>query len=657
MIMRIEQLIIENFKGCKQASFSFGDETDIKGKNATGKSTVADAFFWLLFNTDSHGNAPGSDKFREKPLDEDGAERHHLDTMVEARCTLDGQPFNLKRVQRENWPTRRGSKDAVYQGNSSTYWINDVETGAKDYAARINGIANGDLFALVAKLGAFNALDMKKKRTILLSMAGADVDDDLLAKEEYRSIAEEARTRGVSVDDLRKVLTDQKKRINQELTIIPAKIDEVNHMMPEYTEQEMNDAEYYVKETEADIEKCRQLIVDEQTGNGSAASAMNAYLDAEQELISVKRRINDDHAAARRRLEDDKRSANSKVTSAAQAQKAAANVAANAWVMQGDAQKALEDARNEYRAIFARAYTPPEKPSVCPTCGQPITDAHWAKSLEADRKAFEAKKKADQDAVSAKGKEYKGKYEEASKAAENAQKALEEADKALQEAQALLAQTSDLLSAFPLSPAYDDPQIPELEQRIAELKEKKDADPDVHIQALRKQIEDLTARNERAKATLSKRARKAECEQRIAELTEEQSKLGQKKADIENMIYAIERFVTERCRMLENSINDQFPTVRWKLFDQLINGSINDVCECLVPSDNALVSYSGTNTAAKVNADIEIIGVLSKHYDIIAPVFVDNAESVNYISKPEGQLITLSVTTDDELRVETKEAA
>lgn len=356
---------------------------------------------------------------------------------------------------------------------------------------------------------------------------------------------------------------------------------------------------------------CKQMILDEQAGKGNSASAINEYLNAEQELISMKRRITDEHSSKRRVLEQERRSAASQLDMAKNAQATAAKVAANAWVQLGDAQEQLENARNEYRAIYGRKYVPSPRPNHCPTCGQPITDEHWEKTLKAEQEAFEAKKKADQEAVSAKGKECRGKYEEATTAADKAKEALEESDKAVAEATDYFNLTSDRLSAFPASPSFDDPALAELEAKIADLKVKKDAAPDEHVAALRKQIEDLTARNEKAKATLAKKEHKEECQKQIDELKGEQERLGQKKAEIEDMIYTIERFIMDRCRMLESSINDKFPTVRWKLFDQQINGALSDCCECMIPNEDSLMSYSGTNTAAKVNADIEIIGVLS----------------------------------------------
>ena len=103
--------------------------------------------------------------------------------------------------------------------------------------------------------------------------------------------------------------------------------------------------------------------------------------------------------------------------------------------------------------------------------------------------------------------------------------------------------------------------------------------------------------------------------------------------------------------MLEENINGKFPTVRWKLFDRQINGGIIDTCVCMIPCESGLVSYECANTAAQVNADIEIVNVLSKAYDLSVPLFVDNSERVNQLADTDSQLITLSVSNDQQLKI------
>lgn len=662
MNLFLQRLSIENFKGIKSAAYDFGDVTHIFGQNATGKSSLVDAFCWLLFNKDSHGNAPGSDKFREKPLDDEGREIHYLDTTVQADFILDGQPFVLKRTQRENWVKKRGSAEATYQGNNSTYWINSVETKSSDFAARVNGIANGDVFLLITTLGAFNAMEWKKRRAMLVSMCGIDVDAELLSRPEYAAINEELSKINVSVDDLRKVLSDRKRDIAKELTTVPARIDEARRMRPEYTENDMREAEFNIRDAQNDLDRCDALIAQINAGSdGGSANINSQILAAESEVISIKRRLSDEYEAGKRRLQSAVEDATRRMKSAMQTQRSASILAADAKTKSSDSSKALVAMREEYKAVHAQTFTHPEVQTVCPTCGQDIPQEKVEETIAAARTAFEAERAARLAEINRRGQELKKQdaaYKEADTAAAAALEqadadfvaATEERDKAQQE-----------LSNYPVLPDYDEnPAVKEAMERLHALRRQKSETPDEKLRQLESRREDLKARIDRAKAVLTKKETAAQVDKRIAELEQLQADLGQRRADAEVLLYDVERFITDRCALLEESINDRFPTIRWKLFDRQINGAIVDCCECMIPGSNALVSYGGTNTAASVNADIEIIGVLSKHYGITAPVFVDNAERVNYVAKPAGQLITLSVSSDKALRIDTntkKEAA
>lgn len=70
MKITLLKMKLENFKSVKEKTIDFSARTNIKGQNAAGKTTVADAFMWVLFNKMSDGTQP--DKIR--PHDEDGKE-------------------------------------------------------------------------------------------------------------------------------------------------------------------------------------------------------------------------------------------------------------------------------------------------------------------------------------------------------------------------------------------------------------------------------------------------------------------------------------------------------------------------------------------------------------------------------------------------------
>lgn len=657
MKLTIDRMKISNFKGIREAEFEFSDETNIYGRNASGKSSILDAFCWLLFNKSANGDAPGSDNFREKPLDADGHEIHYLDTTVELFCKLDGKPFNLRRTQRENWVTKRGSKDAVFQGNGSTYWINEVETKVSDFNAQIRGIANDDVFRLITTLGAFNAMEWRKRRAILISMCGIDVDSELLRKDDYLDLARECEVLGVGPDDLKKVLGDRKKMLQKELQLIPARIDEANKLRPQYTEQDIKDAEYLVKTSQNDLQSCQSLLAQIDAGTESSADLQRQILALETEMVNEKRRIADEFDAENRKFRTAVHETEMAMEQIARNQGVLARGAADAQVRLNEAAKQVTALRDEYKAVYVEPFVEPNVDGVCPTCGQPIPQEQITATIEKAKADFITRKEQRLKDISAKGKQAAASEKEYREAFEKADGELKKIDGEYAKAKEQHELAVATYQKYPVEPNYNTERVETLQSQIYALREQKNAAPDTKQKAVMDRISELEEIIRRNQAVVAMQDAAKKVDERIAELERQQEEMGARKAEVELLIFKVEQFTAERCSLLEDSINEHFPTIRWKLFDRQINGALVDCCECMIPGENALVSYNGTNTAASVNADIEIIGVLSKHYDLIAPVFVDNAERINYLVKPAGQLITMSVSDDPALRIEHKREA
>lgn len=646
MRLILERIRIENFKGCRQVEIDFSETcTRLSGMNGVGKTTIADAFAWCMWNKDSHGNAPGSDAFRDKPLDEDGKELHYLDTTVELTCKLDGQPFNLRRTQRENWVKKRGFSDAVYQGNASTYWINDVETKLSDFKARISQIASEDLFRLIASLSAFNALDWKKRREQLLSLSGSDVDGELLARTEYRPLADECAQRNISIDELRKYLTDQRKRTNEELRMIPVRIDEARKALPTFKPREISDAEYIIEDSLKDIERIDGFIAEAKAQTG-AGNARMKVLALEQELVSLKRRVSDEHSSGKRVLQSEADAASTAFRSAS----AALSDAKRKLEKDEAALNERTAARDKLREKFATVRDTPvsEVETVCPCCGQSLPQD----AVERARAKMADAKRAELTAIKQEGKAAAESVEQCDAAVHEDKRAVDELSAKVNAAMEERDRAYTKVTVYPTEPDFAcEPRIAEVERELEQERQAMKVSPDERIRALEERKAELQGIIDRNRAVLARRDAGLETEKRIAELEAQQKDSGVRVTEIETLIALCEKFVQDRCGALEDSINAKFPSVRWKLFDIQINGGIVDVCTCMIPCESGLVAYESANTAAQVHADCEIIDVLSKHYNVSLPVFIDNAERCNTLPKMDSQTIELYVSTDEGLSI------
>lgn len=656
MQLELKRMEIGNFKGTSSLDISFSSgETHIYGANGTGKSSIQDALCWLLFNKDSRGNTPGTDAFREKPYGQDGKELHNLDTTVTAYFTEDGERLTLSRKQTENWTQVRGQPAKTFKGNTSQYWINDVETKAGDFKARVDAFAPEAIFRMITALGAFNSKDFpwKDRRSILINLNQIDVDDQLLADAEFAPLRAEIEQRNVSVENLRKVLTDQRKMVNQELQLLPARIDEAHKLRPTITAEQLTDAKYIAADCQKDIDRIDGMIAElKQDDAAERRKADSARQEAE--IFSIRKRIDDAHAERVRAATAAAKEAYSALGRANFAQTNAQAALDMAQRQKQQAETLLQEYRRQYLSLKAETYTADENvEAVCPRCGQEIPDEQYSKALADDMAAFETRKKQCMDEAAKQGTAAKQDVRKWTTTVAEAEAALNDAIKAAQQADIANRAADAAVRALPPDSGYaDDAEYKTAVDRLEKLRTELNESDDGKIERLNIRKRELSDTIARAQQTLAQAASMQMFDDRIKELEANQRELGDKVSHIDTLVMLAERFVTARCGVLEESINAHFPTLRWKLFETQINGGITDVCSCMVACGDVIVDYGTANTGAQVNADIEIVRVLSEHYNVYAPLFVDNAERINYIAKPAGQLITLTVSTDKSLRIE-----
>ena len=98
MRMILKSLHMENFKGIKSLDVNFSNKTSIKGQNAVGKTTIFDAFTWLLFNK----NSAGEEKFNVRPLDKNNKRIDNVEIKVVGVIEVDGKEVELSKVQKQN---------------------------------------------------------------------------------------------------------------------------------------------------------------------------------------------------------------------------------------------------------------------------------------------------------------------------------------------------------------------------------------------------------------------------------------------------------------------------------------------------------------------------------------------------------------------------
>lgn len=655
MQLLIKRMRIQNFKGVKAQTIEFSPvHTDISGANGSGKTTIPDAFSWVLYNKDSLGNAPGSDNFREKPLDDNGQEIHGLETSVEIEALVDGARFDIKRIQAENWVKKRGAEESVYSGNVSSYYINDVETKQADFKKRISELVPDDVSRFVSTLSAFNATEWKTRRNILIGMSGVDVDAQLVSRDEFSEIGAFTANNNVSVEEMKKIFSDRKRFIEQDLKMIPVRIDEASKALSEISPAEIEEAGKERNSIQGQIVDIEAEIIKLKADDPRAVrvARMDALHKEKDRLIG---QITSDHQEANARVRAKLEDAENRLKAVGiQFEHLTASGASYQRQIE-DSIKVLDGFRDEYKAEFAKSFVFAGE-SDCPTCGQALTDAIIAERSAKAEAAFNEGKAKALEAINGKGRAEKERLESAKNAL---QKITEEIDALTdKKGDALLVVDQvkgeyEAITQIDLQTRIDgDSELAKIEDELLSLAgEPVDATLHEAIKGLEEKKKTLQDRLFEIGAMFQAVKANESTVKRIEALRDELSGAGHKLNDAERMIALIEKFIQERCGLLEESINRHFPTVRWKLFGTQINGGLTETCQCMIPCLSGLVPYESANTAAQIAGDVEIANVLGQYFNARLPLFVDNVERLNIIPQTDTQLISLRVTSEPGLKI------
>lgn len=659
MKIKLKEIILKNFKGVKDLEIKFGNLTDILGANATGKTTINDAFTWLLFGKDSKDRKD----FNIKTLDEEGNELHGLEHSVTGLLEVDGQVIRLQRIYKEKWTKTRGQAKAELKGHTSEYFINEVPSSQKEYQAKINSIFDEDKFKLVTNPLYFTGLKWQEQRRELLEIIGDIDDENVIAYNKKLMPLEDLLTDGI--ENFNKVTAAKVKKLKDQVKSIPYRIDECNNSIldEDFTELENEKLtiskelskldEQLADKSKANEEKIKlqdmlyELNTEFRTKYDKAVSELpNPKLDLEnkiRELRYKKQDIQTEIKLEERKRDgicEDIRRSNESIS---------------------NRERTLEKLRSDFKATKAKSLSFNDNEFMCPTCKREFDPGDIeAKKIEMTEN-FENSKAARLKEINQSGKECKNAVEkikadiEEGKATIDAintkvielNEKLNEVDKELKSSEEKLSVTSD-------NPAFQVTfkGMKELQQQIQTIKGKLDAYSEIDNSLLLKEKRVLQDKLEGINKLLGRKENNITLKARIKELEDEEKELAIKIAELEGHQFLGEEFVRTKVELLEEGINEKFKgAVSFKLFNQQINGGLSECCEALVEG----VPFSNANTAAQINAGLSILNTLCEHYGVNAPVFIDNAESVNKVNYTDSQLIKLIVSLDKKIKVEVVE--
>lgn len=596
----LERLNIKDFKGIKDLTIDFKDGvTNICGDNAVGKTTIFDAYSWLLWDKDSLNRKD----FSIKPYDKNGDEIHNLESTVEGEFKFDNTELTLKKIYKEIWTKKRGSTQAEFTGHTTDYYINSVPVKKKEYNERIATAVSEDNFNLLSNPLYFNQiLDKNKRRNVILSLIDEVGKDEVIDKNKD---LKELDLENYTVDELKKMAKDSAKKINKDIESIPARIDELNNTR--ISDIDFDALDFRKRSITPAIKEIDEKLLDASNAADSIEKITGEIAKLQQErteLVSnyqvVKSRVESENAQNKILKESDR------------------EVVANYKKTIENLKAGIEKTRNEWKEVYQEKYKGDFK---CPTCGQDLLE----NQIEDIKKKFNKNKSDKLQELESKAKESKEKIEEI------AQKIIEIESK-----------------EYPIVEMPKEPErIKEINQEISKLKDNLRDFNSNNKSDLIERKEKLSADLEEINKQLSLQGQNEKIDERIKELEKQEKELAKAYEEQQKIIYLCEEYTRVYVELVSGKINDSFNLVKFKLFETQINGGILETCEATYKG----VPYSDLNNAAKINAGLDVINTLSDKFDIKVPIFIDNAESVNELIETDTQIVRLVVSTDEELKI------
>lgn len=640
MNIRLKQMKLRNFKGIKELDIDFNRQgTNIYGRNATGKTTIADSFSWLFFNKDSSGSAD----FDIKTKNADGEYLHNLEHSVECVVevgSLVSVEKSFKKIFKEKYTKQRGSTTATFTGHTTDYFVDDVPRKKKEYDETVNELFDSNIFPMITDPFYFNTrMKWQDRRKMLIDICG-DVSDEVVIASNKGLEPLLSALNGKNVDDYRTQLKSQMKPINEELKAIPIKINEAQLAIPNEIEEFDEEKYKFIEESISKLESEKQLAM-----NGGAVADLetelinlrNKKLLFENEIPDVKK-LKDEYFKFTLQRDDIQRKIRQN-ESDIQAKKS----------MQISNQYMRDELRNKYVEVNALVYDVSK--NICPSCGQTLPSEKIDRFIE----EFNIKKSKELENINNEGKrlmvEYKDRENEISLLEidlDRNQSVLKDIEVIIYEKQKEIDNIhEDFKKAQQPKIEAVNGHIKAVEEQINSVKSNSSSvasDYDEKINALKEEKSRMDSIIASEKFVENQKKRIQELEAREKQLADEYSLKDQ-------MLYLTDLFVKTKVEMLTQKINSHFKLCSFKLFEEQINGGLNECCEVTVNG----VNYSDLNNAMKINAGLDVINTICGYSNTYAPIFIDNAESVNETLKTDSQQIRLYVTdTDEKLRIENK---
>lgn len=634
----LKKVVLENFMCYAHAEFDFYAITKIVAKNGKGKSTIATAYLWCLFNCDY--------ELKDNPVvrrEVDGKSVDDMDTSVELTLDVDGKEVTMKKVQKRTY-----SKDGSSYKDDNKYFINDVPKTLKDFNAYLDVDMN--VFKMCSNVNAFLNQKPAEMREYLFGLVG-DVTDLDIASQKAELAELVPMLNKYTVEELSAMNKATKTKITKDLPILDGQIKEKERDIQLKQAIEVSDLELQKNSLKVQIADCVAKQTDNDKLMAEYDKASSDILNLKFELNDMSRKANEDNVKARRDIENrisEKKDYLFNIADTIQKNNSEIYGYQNDIESGTRERNRLADAWNK---IKKEKFD--ENTVVCPTCHRELP----TEEIESLRSSFE-KTKADRLAkVEKDGLEVKADIDNARDMILKLEKCNKDNIANQKKLEKEVADLENQLSALPTSiDVTETDEYKALEQQITEKEEAMHKANDISAVKAELKSQETALRQQLAEceSQIAKSDTAAD-EQRLEELKQTRIDSEQNKANAEKILDLLDELDKAKNETLSDSINSHFSLVKWKLFELNKSGGYKSVCIPTVNGKSILTTMS--NKGNRILGRVDICNSIQKISGMSVPIFCDDVESLDMqnegktISMVESQLILLCVSNDKELKI------
>ena len=653
-----KSLSLLNFKGIRNLHVSFGENlTVISGRNAAGKTSIADAIMWVLFDVGYDGN-----KLEPKTFDKNHEIIKEIPHEAELTLLVDGDQIVLKRSLSDAW---KGDKCT----NTYKYYVDGDVTTAGDFKKIVEDICPDSVFRRISSATNFCSLPWQKQRELLESLAEKYTTQDITQGDErFDFVVEELKKK--SIADLIHHIKYKRKEVQKQLDSVPVRLAELNKSLPEAQDWDALSAE----KTKLN-DKLVELANKMQAIRIGGADKVRYDGILKKIEFAEKRKRNMEQGAMNLATEQATKHQSDVITANIAVKKAQSLVDDLKATMRGyteseihakdkkeECERKVVDINNRLDELSKSRWSWNAEDGICPHCGQPLPAEDVERIKKESKDRFNERKSNASKKIQEEFNGIQQEYTDAKNILEKldndrmvttnqlvkANKTLKEAEFKKLEVDAEKPKTYEQILAEKEEYQQVVKEIADLQAELNEPSASSDENTEMLV-GLEKEREPIGIRYNEVLELLATK----ETYDRISELIE---KAKQDKESYQNQLDELDEqldlaneYNKKSCHLLEENVNGHFSYVKWSMFTQDLDGNMKPYCECYHDG----VPYSRLNGAAKVNAGIDIANTFSRFYQVSAPMVLDECESVNDpIYSGDQQQIRLKVTTDDKLKFE-----